>query len=249
MPDPLAKVPARVVWIVIAAVAAVTAIGFATGTAPRTYRAERPPVRERPDPGEIPPARSHAELERRPWTGGVDASGWATSKRVASESAVRDDREDVPAEEAVLDRAARRAFDGAPPVIPHPVRASGAAECLACHAEGFALGRRSASRVPHAEYASCTQCHVTDAALFTVLDANPAASAPSRWQGLRSPTKGVAAYEGAPPSVPHPTWMRENCDSCHGQEGRAALRTPHPERRSCLQCHPSTGVRGLRASR
>ncbi len=249
MPDPLRKAPARAVFMVIAAVAAVVAIGFATGTAPRTYRAEQPPLRERPEPGKIPPARSHAELERRPWEGGVDASGWATSKEIASETALRDEREDVPAEEAVLDRAARRAFDGAPPVIPHPVRASGAAECLACHADGFTLGRRSASRVPHAEYASCTQCHVTDSALFTVLTPNPAASAALDWRGLRSPTSGAEAYMGAPPSVPHPTWMRENCESCHGPEGRAALRTPHPDRRSCLQCHPSEGALGLRASR
>jgi cytochrome c-type protein NapB len=195
------------------------------------------------------PARTHAELERRPWTGGPAASGWAQSQRIAAKTAVRDTREGVPAEEAVQDRAARRAFDGAPPVIPHPVRASGAAECLACHAQGFALGGRRASPVPHAAYASCTQCHVTDSASFTRLDANPAARVESRWQGLASPTSAAIAYEGAPPAVPHSTWMRERCESCHGPEGRAALRTPHPERRSCLQCHPSTGGRGLRASR
>jgi len=247
MPDPLANAPARVVGLLVAAVAAVAAIGFATGTAPKAYRAERPPLRERPDPGVVPPARTHAELERRPWTGGPAASGWQRSREIAAKTAERVASEGASVEEAVRERAARRAFDGAPPVVPHPVRAGGAAECLACHAEGFALGSRRADPVPHASYASCTQCHV-GAASFTRVAANPAASAESTWVGLGSPTAGPVAIEGAPPAIPHPTLMRERCDSCHGSAGRAALQTPHPERRSCLQCHPATGDR-MRASR
>ena len=248
MPDPLAKAPARVVGLLIAAVAAVTAIGFATGTSPSTYRPERPPLRERPDAGFVPPARTHAELEQRPWTGGPAASGWRESKEIAARTAKRQDPEHARIEAAVSERASRRAFDGAPPVVPHPVRAHGAAECLACHADGFVLGSRRASPVPHASYASCTQCHVSALAPFTLLAASPAAEARSSWKGLASPTGGVVAYDGAPPAVPHPTLMRERCESCHGPDGRAALQTPHPERRSCLQCHPATGGHSIRAN-
>ncbi len=249
MPDPAEKTTARLVGMLIAVVAAVTAIGIATGMAPSTYRAQRPVPRERADPGAVPPARGHAELEVRPWTGGPEASGWQQSKLIAAKTAVPVETAGASVADAVSERAARRAYDGAPPVVPHPIRASGAAECLACHADGFALGSRRASPIPHVSFASCTQCHVSASAPFTRLAASPAARAASSWQGLASPTGGEMAYKGAPPAVPHSTRMRERCESCHGPEGRAALRTPHPDRRSCLQCHPANGGRNARQSR
>ena len=196
----------------------------------------------------MPPARSHAELEVRPWTGGPGASGWKQAKSIAAEAA-QPVAEDVSVEETIRDRATRRAYDGAPPVVPHPVRASGAAECLACHANGFALGNRRAGAIPHADYASCTQCHVSTTAPFAKLAPSAAARAPSTWQGLPSPTQGATVWTGAPPAVPHPTRMRERCESCHGPDGHAALQTPHPERLSCLQCHPANGGRNGRQSR
>lgn len=249
MPDPLTSASGRVVGLLVAVVAAITAIGFATGTAPSTYRAARPPQRERADPGVVPPARTHAELELRPWTGSLAASGWQKSKAIAAKSAARDGAEDGSVETALSERAARRAYDGAPPVIPHPVRPRSAAECLACHADGFVLGNRRASAVPHTQFSSCTQCHVSASAPFALIAANSAAETPSAWVGLAAPTAGEVAYQGAPPAVPHPTRMRERCEACHGPGGRAALQTPHPERLSCLQCHPTVGDRGARASR
>ncbi len=248
MPDPLANAPARVVGVLVAAVAAVVVIGMATGMSPQAYDAKRPPVRERADRGEVPPARSHAELETRPWNGGLAASGWTQSQLVAAETARREDPEGASVARALAERASRRAFDGAPPVIPHPVRARSAGECLACHENGFVLGDRRAGPAPHADYASCTQCHVS-AAPFARVAASPAAEAESSWKGLASPGGGAMAYAGAPPAVPHPTRMRERCESCHGPEGAAALQTPHPERASCLQCHPATGGRMARKSR
>ena len=79
------------------------------------------------------------------------------------------------------ERALRRAYDGAPPVIPHPVRDGGAAECLACHATGFALAGRRASGVPHADFASCTQCHVVASGPFAAT-----ASMMARQKGVKS---------------------------------------------------------------
>jgi cytochrome c-type protein NapB len=36
--------------------------------------------------------------------------------------------------------------------------------------------------------------------------------------------------------------MRENCMSCHGEGGTSAIRTSHPDRQSCTQCHaPDAG--------
>jgi cytochrome c-type protein NapB len=54
---------------------------------------------------------------------------------------------------------------------------------------------------------------------------------------------GVRAYTGAPPEIPHSTWMRETCLACHGGTGAEGLRTRHPQRQSCTQCHaPSAGL-------
>jgi cytochrome c-type protein NapB len=234
----------RGVALVAAIVGGVVLIGLVTGTEPTTYRAKRPPVRERTDPGSVPPARTHEELSVRPWGSSPIESGWLESRALAADAAFPEPDAGVTVQGALRERSIRRAYDGAPPVVPHPVSAGGAPECLACHADGFALGMRRASRVPHAEFASCTQCHVASSAAFTELSPNPARSARNTWQGLAAPVTGAVAYPGAPPAVPHATRMRENCESCHGPQGRVALRTPHPERRSCLQCHPAIGERG-----
>ncbi len=249
MPDPAGpSLQARALGMIATAAIAVALIGFLTGTRAEDYEAESPPTaRERNLPPNVPPARTHAELERQPWGDDVAGAGWRAAREVAAREALDaagDSNGDLAV--AVSDRAGRRAFAGAPPVIPHPVRASGAAECLACHADGFALAGRRANGIPHSRFASCTQCHVTEAS-FTELPPNPAARDENVFVGLVSPSHGDTAYEGAPPTVPHPTWMRESCESCHGPGGRAGLVTPHPERRSCLQCHPATA--GMRASR
>jgi len=235
-PDPAQR---RLLGLVATGVIGVALVGFLTGTSGQDYHpALSVPVRGAPSLAEVPPARSHAELEREPWKSGAEASGWRRAQAIPS-AATR------PA--ALADRAARRAFDGAPPVIPHPVRAGGASECLACHRDGFALGAARANPIPHAELASCTQCHVV-AAPFTRLPPSPAASVDNGFEGLERPVDGATAYRGAPPAIPHSTWMRERCGACHGSGAVAELRTPHPERQSCLQCHPATGE-SQRASR
>jgi cytochrome c-type protein NapB len=136
----------------------------------------------------------------------------------------------------MAERAQRRAFEGAPPVIPHEVDASGSsASCPACHTTGVVVGDKAAPLIPHAEYRSCTQCHTTAAPGL------PGGRSPvlaNGFEGLSQFGPGARAYEGAPPVVPHPTRMRERCVACHGPQGKEALRTPHPERQSCTQCHP-----------
>jgi cytochrome c-type protein NapB len=141
--------------------------------------------------------------------------------------------------EAIAQRQARRAFDGAPPIVPHPVPQDSTAACLACHSHGLAVKDRIASKISHAPYGSCTQCHVpartgpgltTDAALLAALADNV-------FSGAVAATKGERAWPGAPPTIPHGTLMRSDCNSCHGPAGLHGLRTPHPERQSCTQCH------------
>lgn len=129
---------------------------------------------------------------------------------------------------------ALRAYPGAPPRIPHPV--SGEAQmggtCGACHERGGFVPAYGAYApvTPHPDYTSCLQCHVPD---------SPSAPfAPSDWQAPDWPALGERAMAGSPPRVPHVVQMRENCVACHAGPGALReIRTTHPERTGCLQCH------------
>ncbi len=133
-------------------------------------------------------------------------------------------------------RADRRAYDGAPPVIPHP---SFGATCSNCHNErGRAVsGVGFAPASPHEDTGfaggtiRCAQCHV-----FRDSSAEFVASG---FDGLsQAMAAGDRATSGAPPRIPHRILMRENCLACHdGPGAREAIRTTHPERIRCRQCH------------
>jgi len=147
--------------------------------------------------------------------------------------------------ESLAQRQARRAFDGAPPVVPHPIPQDSTAACLACHGNGMAIKDRVAPKISHAHYGGCTQCHVP-ARTGPRITSDPmllAALADNVFAGALAPTKGERAYPTAPPTIPHSTLMRSDCNSCHGPTGLFGLRTPHPDRQSCTQCHaPNAGL-------
>jgi cytochrome c-type protein NapB len=136
---------------------------------------------------------------------------------------------------SIEQRAAGRAYDGAPPVIPHAI----AGECTTCHdddgSEIAGVGVAPAS--PHGAIAAsgglrrCRQCHVPSATAEVMVA--------SRFSGLpQGPWKGGRATPGAPPTIPHMLQLRENCLACHaGPASRVEIRTSHPERPRCRQCH------------
>jgi nitrate reductase (cytochrome), electron transfer subunit len=133
-------------------------------------------------------------------------------------------------------RAQRRAFDGAPPVVPHAIDQQNASSCLVCHEKGMRVGTVVAPRMSHETYANCTQCHVES--VNRALPPTAVSDAPTNgFTGLIAPGPGERAWPGAPPVVPHTTWMRESCTSCHGSQASKGLRTSHPWRGNCLQCH------------
>ncbi len=159
-------------------------------------------------------------------------------------------------------RAERRAFDGAPPTIPHT---SFGMACVSCHnLEGVAVeGVGYAPPSPHdktlgmSAVSRCQQCHVfagTDqvstgnkVANHTVAS-NTVASRPfvgNTFAGLRQDLRpGRRLHPHAPPTMPHKTLMRENCTACHaGPAAREEIRTSHPERPRCTQCHVSVETR------
>lgn len=134
---------------------------------------------------------------------------------------------------ALAMREQNRAFNGAPPTIPHPVEQLNAASCMACHGEGAKLESLRISKMSHQFLENCTQCHVESnpqhmaAALFRE----------NSFSGLPAPEGGPRSFKEAPPMIPHSTWMRVDCLSCHGPTGVYGIRSTHPWRQSCQQCH------------
>ena len=137
---------------------------------------------------------------------------------------------------AALERAERRAYDGAPPVIPHE---NFSITCTECHnLEGVAVeGTGFSPPSPHevtrgmSAISRCRQCHVFRETETLFVD--------NSFVGLRQDLRrGRRLYDGAPPVIPHKILMRENCRACHaGPAAREEIRTSHPERARCRQCH------------
>jgi hypothetical protein len=145
------------------------------------------------------------------------------------------DREGVVKSTAAV-RAERRAYDGAPPTVPHE---NFGAACTGCHDEfGQSLsGVGFAPASPHDNTATaggtvrCRQCHVFVTTDDLFVD--------SEYEGIpQDLSAGDRATAGAPPRIPHRILMRENCVACHdGPGAREEVRTSHPERTRCRQCH------------
>jgi len=112
-----------------------------------------------------------------------------------------------------------RAFWGAPPPMPHGFVEERRSDCLTCHARETRI--------------SCQQCHVDGS------DAELEVFRENLFVGLDFPGKGTRAHDYAPPTIPHKTFMRDNCLSCHGPSGKQKIATPHPYRSQCQQCHVS----------
>ena len=127
-------------------------------------------------------------------------------------------------------RASLRAYDGAPPVIPHEVATNLYRRCLYCHKTGKNLGDDTAKATPHPEMKNCLQCHVEQITddLFMKNDFEP-----FRIRGSL-PGKNPAG----PPRITHRLQLRENCEACHLSESAPeAIKPRHGARPHCVQCH------------
>lgn len=223
----------------LAAAFTVAGIGFLTGT-----RSPPPPERPAVQPGPagdgVAPTYSGLREVKR----GPNAAQYA-SGLVSLEQAVEQQPEPLVqmAEDrrrALEARRSHRAYEGAPPTIPHAIDQQELPACLACHARGLVLAGRTAPRMSHAAYASCTQCHVVEADPRPLQEPVPVPA--NTFAGLETWGRGERAWPGAPPTMPHPTLMRTECTSCHGPGGRLGIRSTHPYRQSCNQCHPPSAA-------
>ncbi len=139
-------------------------------------------------------------------------------------------------------RATRRAYDGAPPVIPHiPFGTS----CDGCHKvpEVAVGGVGLAPPSPHQDTkyegrtVRCKQCHV--------FGTNRGVFAENSFTGFEQNLDlGARLSLVSPPTIPHHLQLRENCNACHaGPAAREEIRTTHPERTRCRQCHAAVSTR------
>lgn len=162
-----------------------------------------------------------------------------------------------------------RAYDGAPPRIPHALSPEEyrTGVCATCHERG-GYSLRFAAYVPvtpHAELGMCLQCHVGDDQVMGLASAG--ADPNSRCPLCHGPTGGRPRPEASatwpttewpilpprtpgllPPPIPHDLQLRGNCLACHGGPAAVAdLRTSHAERANCRQCHlaPEPGADGF----
>lgn len=238
--------------VALAVIVGIATFGFLRATDPSAESSPLQPQRAITPSGsaDVPVARSYREMRTKPQGAG---SGW--EQDMAALAALGPSRTEAVSLEgtdksaAIAVRASRRAYDGAPPRIPHAIRQDSAAECLACHDTGVRFRGLVASPMSHAPFTSCTQCHVVDEKPMPgggELAPDPRAVA-NTFVGVASPDGGPRAGSIAPPQIPHRTAMRERCESCHGVNGQAALRSTHPWRASCEQCHAAAAPSERRA--
>jgi nitrate reductase (cytochrome), electron transfer subunit len=134
-------------------------------------------------------------------------------------------------------RKERRAFYTAPPVIPHGVdHRTTDKTCLTCHQNVVTRQGKASVMAPHPQFYNCQQCHVR-----SVSAEHPEPiEVPTNWVGLEEPTAGLRTQPKAPPMIPHREFLRENCLTCHSPKSpHQHLRTSHPDRSNCKQCHVS----------
>lgn len=164
---------------------------------------------------------------------------------------------------------ALRSYPGAPPRIPHGVTEVEfrTTRCNTCHERGGYSQRFGAYAPvnPHPERAMCLQCHAPAYELVGVPFPRTGANDPCRqchagvpakfsesaiaWRAAPWPALAIRALAGAP-VIPHDLDGRGNCLACHMGPGAVAeLRTSHPERADCRQCHVTAGDASLVFSR
>jgi cytochrome c-type protein NapB len=164
---------------------------------------------------------------------------------------------------------ALRAYPGAPPRIPHGLtpKEFQTGDCNTCHQRGGYSQRFGAyvPVTPHPDMGACLQCHVGDAVLMAIdlpstdpsarcrqchaPGATPRLDEPSGWEPEWPATVRTSPGD-PPPPIPHGLQLRGNCLACHSApSGVEEIRTRHPERANCRQCHVESNARAARWER
>lgn len=235
---------ARALHLVLIAIIGLAFVGFFVGIRQGTTVPDlSPPDRTAaPSHTDTIPDTAYSDFDRR--TFGPNRN-WQSSLADVEQPTIDliefDDpnRSDAGRRAVLAARDERRAFHGAPPVVPHPIDQMGTASCMACHGDGLHIGRGvRAPMMSHVYMPNCTQCH----AEMLSPDLDPFVLAENTFEGSDAPLGGQRAWIGAPPTIPHHVFMRENCMACHGPTGPEPIRTTHPWQTNCMQCHAPSAL-------
>jgi cytochrome c-type protein NapB len=171
---PLPRFVRRHASLVVVLVIGVAVGGFLRGIAePAPPAPAAPPVRAEGD--DVPAAVGYAELPAAPikandrWESVLSTLQYA--KPAPTDPVTRTEEMKLA---ALADRSRNRAYDTAPPTVPHPIDQANPASCLACHGTGLWVKDRLAPKVSHPWLTNCTQCHAPSAALDQVAFPVPA---------------------------------------------------------------------------
>ena len=219
--------------------------GFFMGmrqTEHQVTRNQLPPAEKTPvSTAHVPIAPKYKEIARTEWLANRD---WkftlADLPRAVAQPAGQAAATPAETAAAIGRRKSLRAYDGAPPVIPHAIDPLKSSACTSCHGEdsNLVIGGKRPAEISHPWITNCTSCHVPADGLrqFTA-PVETRLLVENSFIGKTSAGHGPRAYGSAPPTMPHAVWMRQNCMACHGPGREQAIRTSHPERQNCLQCH------------
>lgn len=141
-------------------------------------------------------------------------------------------------------RRSNRAYEGAPPRIPHPVEdfypSLIGKDCQSCHVMSGYVKKFSAyaPMTPHPDWGSCKQCHVP----ITTNEVFKNNSFKGYFNVDVGQVGSTAFLPGGPPPIPHSIENRGKCLACHtGLAAIKRIKTTHPERENCRQCHVPVG--------
>jgi cytochrome c-type protein NapB len=231
----------RLLAVALLTVVAAAVVGYFTGTRDSAYRSAEPAASAGRSPAEssdVPPAPTYPAVAgqvRQPSGAKANLRDLAAPPVQAAEEAALSGGPLTT--RALRKRAANRAYQAAPPLIPHAVSPRAGANCATCHEKGIQVGEERAPKPSHEPYSNCTQCHIATSAPTGLAslddDGEPVFN---RFEGLPE-SQGERAWAGAPPVIPHSLHLREDCLKCHGESGTPGIRTSHPERTNCNQCH------------
>jgi cytochrome c-type protein NapB len=219
-PGPRVRRPAPIIATIAIAAGTVGLISGVEGTGRDHTRAGAPAGA--PSSAARPAeARSYRDMQERAY--GPNAAlpaAWLRAIRAAPDLRAPVAQTEADRAAARARRAGRRAYDGAPPVIPHPVDQDAAPACATCHEHGAVVAGLVAPVMSHARRESCLQCHVVAA------DPRPVAGAPpppaTTFAGLGPRRRG----RKTPAAEHHPKSRKRSPRASGPDTGRPRRRRP-----------------------
>lgn len=179
------QAPKRGLHVVAVVAVTLAAVGFFRGTDPSPPAPRAEPTASPTSAGDAPSYRDLRSLHRGP---NAHVRAGALEALPVGPAAPRGPR----------DRAERRAYAGAPPVIPHTIDQRGGPYCLSCHDEGKQVGAVIAPVMTHERMDNCVQCHAPPAGRPLGDDVRPPAGSTFDGRGSWREPPTSAPGEGAP---------------------------------------------------